>query len=135
MSPAICPSGIPIFILLILPASFRSRNPKMSLVGIPPEELPVIPALAPPNGTTSNFVNPENRADAYIAVAGVFIGPAAVSVMLRLYVRIAIQKTPWWDDCRSKIRLQLTYFTDNAVVVAVVALVRNSHIRLQKYAC
>ncbi|TGO07221.1 hypothetical protein BTUL_0308g00040 [Botrytis tulipae] len=70
----------------------------MSFADIPPEELPLLPALAPPNGTVSNFINPENRADAYIVVAGIFIGLAAISVILRLYVRISLQKTPWWDD-------------------------------------
>jgi hypothetical protein len=97
------------FTPLISPASFDSLNIKMSLAGIPPEELPLIPALAPPNGTASNFVNPENRADAYIAVAGIFIGLAAISVMLRLYVRFTIQKRPWWDDRRLKIKMQLEF--------------------------
>ncbi|KAF4624904.1 hypothetical protein G7Y89_g13265 [Cudoniella acicularis] len=53
----------------------------MSLADIPPAELPFIPALEPPNGTLSNFLNPKNRADAYIAVAGVFLVVLVVALL------------------------------------------------------
>ncbi|KAK3367924.1 hypothetical protein B0H63DRAFT_87694 [Podospora didyma] len=62
-------------------------------------DLSKIPAMAPPEGYTSDPNNPSmNQATAYIAVAGVFMALTSFFVGVRLYARFFIQRSPWWDD-------------------------------------
>lgn len=68
---------------------FNWPNSNMSFANIPPKKLPLLPALAPPNGIVSNFINPENRTNTYIIIVGIFINLIAISVILRLYIWIS----------------------------------------------
>ncbi|KAI1464313.1 uncharacterized protein F4812DRAFT_462728 [Daldinia caldariorum] len=61
-------------------------------------DLSQIPALQPPTGTVSNFIDPTNRGPTYVAVASIFLGLATVFVGVRLWARCIIQRSPWWDD-------------------------------------
>ena len=92
----------------------------MSLAGIPPAELPFIPGMEPPNGTLSNFIDPPNRADVYIIVAAIFLGLATISVVLKLYVRLFVQRSPWWDDCKYRYSSRNAEARPNHLVVALV---------------
>lgn len=71
----------------------------MDMSSLPPGVVP--PAMQPPPGEISNFVDPETRGPMYIAVATIFMGLATIFVMVRLWARLYIQRKPWWDDCES----------------------------------
>lgn len=70
---------------------------------IPPgTDLTGMPAGEPPpgSGIESNFIDPENRGPAYIAVASVCMAVAFAFVFTRLWTRFFVLKAPWWDDCK-----------------------------------
>ena len=57
------------------------------------------PAMDPPAGLVSNFVNPENL---YTSIAGAQIACytiATVAVALRVYTKAFITREFGWDDC------------------------------------
>ena len=60
-----------------------------------------VPWIPPPPSETSNLVNPESRAEAYIIICSIFTILMFVFVALRLYVRICILQSLWWDDGES----------------------------------
>lgn len=67
---------------------------------IPPgTDLTGMPAAEPPPGIDANFVDPENRGPAYIAVSAVCMALALSFVLVRLWTRLFVLKNPWWDDC------------------------------------
>lgn len=51
------------------------------------------PALAPPNGTQSNFVDPENKTPMVVAFTSIFLGISTVAILLQAYTRFAIAKS------------------------------------------
>ena len=59
-----------------------------------------LPALRPPPGVTSNFINPaQDRATQYNAICFFTLALACLFLFARLYTRIVLQKRPGWDDC------------------------------------
>ncbi|ROV87881.1 hypothetical protein VSDG_09530 [Cytospora chrysosperma] len=80
----------------------------MAAAGI---DLSQVPAMAPPAGQISNFEDPYNRGPAYIVVAAVFMGLATFFVSIRLWARLVVQQSPWWDDavCVLALLCQATY--------------------------
>ena len=56
----------------------------------------------PPPGVTPNYHDPQSRTiEAHIGM-GVCIGIAAVLVVLRIYIKLAVKTQTWgWDDCES----------------------------------
>ena len=66
-----------------------------------------LPALFPPPGVTSNFVNPETRGPALVVTSAICITLMVVCVAVRFYTKIHIKKTWGWDDCSYGSRLML----------------------------
>ncbi|MCJ1315795.1 hypothetical protein MMC15_001115 [Xylographa vitiligo] len=61
-------------------------------------DLSMIPALAPPPGTTSNFVNPPSLATSTIVCSTIFLALATAFVLVRLYANFRITHSIGWDD-------------------------------------
>ena len=57
-----------------------------------------VPALAPPPGVIPNFTAANPRADIYIIICSVALGLAFIFVLLRLYAKLWINRSPGWDD-------------------------------------
>ncbi|KAJ0424954.1 hypothetical protein BJY00DRAFT_226635 [Aspergillus carlsbadensis] len=58
----------------------------------------LVPALPPPPGKVSNFVNPTNCAAKFIAVNAVFLPIALISLGIRIWTRAFIARGFRWDD-------------------------------------
>lgn len=61
-------------------------------------ELSRTPALPPPDGVLSNFIDPPSRANSYIIVNSIALALMILCVSLRLYAKIWIIRSPGWDD-------------------------------------
>jgi hypothetical protein len=72
----------------------------MSYDGIPDSALAQVPAMQPPVGTTSNFIDPPSRNAAIIALNSVFLALMVPMVSIRLYVKAHVLHKIWWDDCK-----------------------------------
>lgn len=59
-----------------------------------------VAAATPPNGTTSNFVNPPSIGNQQTATNIVVLIIMVVVVLLRLYTRAFIVKSVGYDDCK-----------------------------------
>ncbi|KAI0474458.1 hypothetical protein F4859DRAFT_514990 [Xylaria cf. heliscus] len=72
-------------------------------------------ALPPPPGVEPNFDDPFNRGPIYIIIASVFLALPAFFVGIRLWARVVIQRSPWWDDlaCVLALLLQASYIGIN----------------------
>lgn len=58
-----------------------------------------IPALQPPPGVQSNFVDPPSLVPSAIVVESIFFPLMILAVLTRLFVRAKITKGWGWDDC------------------------------------
>ena len=67
--------------------------------GIPPSILNTRPALHPPAGVKSNFVNPEDRGDISNAVLTVLFCLMGCIFANRIYTKLFIVRKTSWDDC------------------------------------
>ena len=84
-----------------------------------------LPAGTPPPGVTPNLDNPESRAiQAHIGM-GVCMGVTLVLVVLRMYVKLAINHLCGWEDCESFERNGHLYML-TAVGACLLGFVRNS---------
>ncbi len=63
----------------------------------------VPPALPPPPGVTPNFVNPESRAGANIALHTTCLTLVTIFFAMRIYTRKFISRWIGWDDCRNSL--------------------------------
>ena len=81
------------------------QNCKRTMVSLPfdPALLAKIPALQPPDGVTSNFVDPESRAGIFRAVAYTSLSIMMVFLLLRIYTRAVVNRTFGADDCKCPI--------------------------------
>ena len=80
----------------VLYSSTRTTTVPMDL----PVDLSAIPALPAPEGWTTDFNSPVNRAVQYIAVSSIVVPMAFVCVLLKLYMKITVIRKPGWDDCK-----------------------------------
>lgn len=64
-------------------------------------DLSKIPALSPPPGIVSNFVNPVNRANITIIPCAGIVAVMILFVFLRMYTKMYITHSIGWDDCKS----------------------------------
>lgn len=62
-----------------------------------------IPAMTPPDGVTSNFVDPESRASATRIVICIALALMSLFLVLRVYSRLKTRGTFEVDDCESTI--------------------------------
>lgn len=61
-----------------------------------------VPAMAPPPGQKSNFVDPENRNEVMIIVITISMALFLIFVGLRIYARLRSSGRLVWDDCISQ---------------------------------
>lgn len=66
---------------------------------IPPSVLNTLPALQPPAGVESNFVDPENKGYVQISVATVLFSLMVCLFANRVYTKLFIIRKVSWDDC------------------------------------
>jgi hypothetical protein len=67
----------------------------------PPELLDVLartPAFPPPEGVTSNFVDPPSRARTQLDVSSAVLALVVPFILNRVYVKLVLQKRVTWDD-------------------------------------
>ena len=57
-----------------------------------------IPALTPPPGVMPNFAAPNHSARIYTILCSILLGIVYVFVIIRLYVKIWIKRSPGFDD-------------------------------------
>ena len=63
--------------------------------------LDLLPALQPPPGVKSNFVNPYSEAKSLYITAGVCGILVTLAVIVRIYTKACIIKTVNFEDCKS----------------------------------
>ena len=63
-------------------------------------DLAQLPAGRPPNGATSNFIDPVTLKSPVVAINVVFVSLATAAVSLRVYTRKFIIQALGPDDCR-----------------------------------
>ena len=68
-----------------------------------PATLAVTPALAPPPGVMSNFVNSYSLLPWIVATATVCVVLTALVLALRMFTRAVLIKTLDWTDCMSNL--------------------------------
>ena len=78
--------------------SASSLSPE-EYANIPPSVLDTLPALQPPTGVESNFVNPENKNYVQISVATVLFSLMVCLFANRVYTKLFIIRKVSWDDC------------------------------------
>ena len=66
-----------------------------------------LPALIPPPGVTSDFVNPETRASALVITSTICITLVVLCVAVRFYTKIHIKHAWGLDDCTSLLILPM----------------------------
>ena len=59
----------------------------------------ITPAMPPPPGKTSNFVNPEYQGTKFIVVNCIFLPMAVVALAVRTWTRVFIVRNFRSDDC------------------------------------
>lgn len=60
--------------------------------------LQMTPAVQPPPGSQSNFVNPDDIGVIYIVVGSIGMAFAMVFVSLRFYAKVWVLRSIGWDD-------------------------------------
>ena len=63
-------------------------------------ELENVPALAPPPGVIPNFTVFNERAELYNILCSILLVIVYVCLMLRLYAKVWIKRSPGFDDCK-----------------------------------
>ena len=71
-----------------------------NLSDIPPSVLDTLPALQPPAGVQSNFVNPEDRGHVCTAITSVLFAFMLCLYANRVYTKLVIIRKVSWDDCK-----------------------------------
>lgn len=61
-----------------------------------------MPALPPPAGQISDFVNPDYNGASFVAVTSVFLALAVISLTIRVWTRVFIVGNFGTDDCKSR---------------------------------
>lgn len=65
------------------------------------------PAMLPPDGVTSNFVDPYTRGPVITIVGSILIAIMMIFVVVRIYTKTCINRKLHWDDCQTSVELQL----------------------------
>ena len=78
-------------------ANLQTLSPK-ELAQLPPSILDTLPALSPPVGVESNFVNPEDRSYILVSVTTVLFCLMVCLFANRVYTKLLIIRKLGWDD-------------------------------------
>lgn len=62
-------------------------------------DVQIIPAMSPPPGKISNFVDPEYQGTKFIVVNCVFLPLAVLALAVRTWTRVCIVRNFQADDC------------------------------------
>lgn len=65
----------------------------------------ITPAMPPPPGKTSNFVNPEYQGTKFIVVNCIFLPMAVVALVVRTWTRVFIVRNFRSDDCMFNLQM------------------------------
>ena len=65
------------------------------------------PAIPPPPGVVSNFIDPKTLQPSLIAVNATFLSLMLIAVVIRLYSRGVIVHAVGWDDCMISLDLRM----------------------------
>ena len=66
------------------------------------------PALQPPSGVVSNFVDPEDMQNMIIATLAATLGAATLFTCIRMYTKAFILNSVASEDCSSPLSLEVT---------------------------
>lgn len=69
-------------------------------MSVPELDLSKVPALAPPAGVVSNFINPPTRGPLLVDLCAAALGFMYLFVGARLYSKFRIYRKVTWDDCK-----------------------------------
>ncbi|PWY74322.1 hypothetical protein BO70DRAFT_381417 [Aspergillus heteromorphus CBS 117.55] len=58
----------------------------------------ITPAMAPPAGTTSNFVDPPSDGTRFLVVNCIFLPLAVIALAVRTWTRVVVVRSVSWDD-------------------------------------
>ena len=91
-----------------------------------------VPATTPPPGVTANFEHPDSIAYQVVAISLPFTCTATFIVLLRLYTRFVVVRSPGLDDCGFLIFIMNIWrLTQGNIVFITIGLVkRPKNIRL-----
>lgn len=82
----------------------------------------LVPAMPPPAGQTSNFVNPEYQGTKFLVVNCVFLPMAVIALAVRTWTRIFIVRNFRSDDCTSPWNLYKRRTDANVTDLMIIAL-------------
>lgn len=88
-----------------------------------------IPAILPPLGVASNFVNPYNLSKYFTPYIAVLLAITTTFVWIRIYSKIRLIKSHGWEDCKFESLIEVLGFA-----VTVLILYRYFHHSLGKAA-
>ena len=72
------------------------------MTATPAQKLQVLldgPAMAPPRGLTSNFIDPQNRQHDIIVALTLCMTLAAIAILMRMYTKLFIIRKMASEDC------------------------------------
>lgn len=72
----------------------------------------ITPAMAPPAGKVSNFVNPAYAGTKFVVVNCVFLTLAVSSLCIRTWTRLFVVRSFRWDDCMYLVRFSDTNYSN-----------------------
>ena len=90
------------------------------LFKLPPSVLDSLPALSPPPGVESNFVNPEDRGYILKSVATVLFCFMVCFFANRVYTKLFIIRKLGWDDCKCASQPAVQIYTRLTIVQSIV---------------
>ncbi len=60
-----------------------------------------VPLASPPPGVVQNLENPQSRSYQVYIISAVFVALSIFFMAVRVYAKVAIQRSRTWDDCQS----------------------------------
>lgn len=89
----------------------------MDPTNLPGADLSKLPALLPPKGVESNFVNPYSIGPKSTSLIAIFLALMGLCVSIRFYTKIFIKHAWGWDDCGSA-----SSCTDGSIYLHLIGL-------------
>lgn len=96
-------------------------------------DLSKIPAMFPPDGVESNFVNPYSNGPKLTRLSAIFLALMGLCVLIRFYTKIFIKHSWGWDDCESASRWPVSSIYLHLVGLCVPAVVRSVPLNFMAY--